>query len=202
MISGGFGGEGSSSPKDRSPINWNKLLSSVPFGSFVHARPTGPDLLRSAAVHPLPLAIPEAPSPICVPAVPAPPFLHVNVLDSELLHPRFLLSCLGAIILYLPACACAHSTADAQHHSPKVGQVVVSHRCPSVAHLAHSWYSLAHLLFQLFLLPFRRLCTSLGCPLMRMPAPGRKQPGKKSLRRPAGARGGNRPSNKLRSAWR
>ena len=39
--------------------------------------------------------------------------------------------------LPLPACACVHSTADVQHHSPKVGQAVVSHRCPSVAHHAH-----------------------------------------------------------------
>jgi hypothetical protein len=38
-------------------------------------------------------------------------------------------------------CACAHSIVDAQHHSPKVGQAVVSHRCPSVAHHDHGTHA-------------------------------------------------------------
>ena len=51
-----------------------------------------------------------------------------------------------------------------QHHSPKVGQAVVSHRA---AHLLPiKLMALTYLLFQLFLSPLRRLCAFLGRPLM------------------------------------
>jgi hypothetical protein len=81
--------------------------------------------------HPLSLAISEAPPPIYLPAS---PFLHVNLPGAPLpaLPPRLPLR--GHP---LPACTCVHNIADVQHHSPKVGQAVVSHRCPSVAHHAH-----------------------------------------------------------------
>jgi hypothetical protein len=84
---------------------------------------------------PLSLTIPEASSPICVSAS---PFLHANVLEA---HSSALPPQLPWRNHPLPACACAHSIVDAQHHSPRVGQAVVSHRCPSVAHLAHGTHA-------------------------------------------------------------
>jgi hypothetical protein len=80
----------------------------------------------------------EAPPPICVSVF---PFLHVNVpgAPSPVLPPRLPLR--GHP---LPACACAHSIADVQHHSPKVSQAVF----PTAAHLplppiTRPWYSRA-----------------------------------------------------------
>jgi hypothetical protein len=66
----------------------------------------------------------------------------------------------------LPACACAHSTVDAQHHSPKVGQAVVSCFPPlPICRLSRSWYSRTSF-SSCFLSPHRRLCAFLGRPLM------------------------------------
>jgi hypothetical protein len=67
----------------------------------------------------LSFAIPEASSPICVPVS---PFLHANVLGA---HSVALPPQLPWRDHPLPACACAHSIVDVQHHSPGAGQAAV-----------------------------------------------------------------------------
>jgi hypothetical protein len=94
---------------------------SSPYCAFAVASASSSSLagISGFSRRPLSLVIPEASSPMCVPAS---PFLHMNVPGalSPLLPPQ-----LSWRDHPLPACACAHSIVDAQHHSPKVGQAVV-----------------------------------------------------------------------------
>jgi hypothetical protein len=81
---------------------------------------------------------------------------------SELIQPRFLLSYLGAIILH--PLAPAHI---ASLMCSTTRQELDKRLFLTAAHLSRiTLMVLTHLLFQLFLSPFRRLCAFLGRPLM------------------------------------
>jgi hypothetical protein len=111
---------------------------------------------------PLSLGIPEASSPICVPVS---PFLHANVLGA---HSAALPPQLPWRDHPPPACACAAHIASLMCSTTRQE---LDKRLSTAAHLSPIPLMIpTHLLFQLLLSPFRRLCSSLctflGRPLM------------------------------------